>query len=204
MKNAVVRLHASGEPAGRQALVQAALKLFAERGFAGASIRDLAAEAGVSIGLVRTHFGSKDGLLEAVDAHALAAVEELYDGVLTAPAPMTLHSVVDVAVAWVAGNRQVMLYVQTALSSGTPGSQALFDSLFSAMRRFVDAAAERRMLQEDVDRDMAALYLFYDFIGPALVAPYARGIFSRQPFSAAAVARRNEFMSRLFSRGIFR
>ncbi|MFO0447973.1 MAG: TetR/AcrR family transcriptional regulator, partial [Pseudomonadota bacterium] len=82
MKNAVVRLHASGEPAGRQALVQAALKLFAERGFAGASIRDLAAEAGVSIGLVRTHFGSKDGLLEAVDAHALAAVEELYDGVL--------------------------------------------------------------------------------------------------------------------------
>lgn len=50
----------------RAALIQAAAELFAERGPAGVSVRDVAAQAGVNHGLVHQYFGSKRALLGEV------------------------------------------------------------------------------------------------------------------------------------------
>jgi AcrR family transcriptional regulator len=50
----------------REQLVAAAERLFAERGFAGVSVRTIAAEAGVNWSLVGYYFRSKDGLLAEV------------------------------------------------------------------------------------------------------------------------------------------
>jgi TetR/AcrR family transcriptional regulator, regulator of cefoperazone and chloramphenicol sensitivity len=55
----------------RARIRDAALHLFAERGIEGATIRDIAKAAGVSAGLVRHHFGSKDELRDACDTFAL-------------------------------------------------------------------------------------------------------------------------------------
>lgn len=59
-------------PEGRQAIVKAARKLFANRGFLGVSIDDVAREANVSKGLVLYHFVSKDRLF----AHIIGEVKE--------------------------------------------------------------------------------------------------------------------------------
>jgi AcrR family transcriptional regulator len=50
----------------REQLVSAAERLFAERGFAGVSVRLIAAEAGVNWSLVGYYFRGKDGLLAEV------------------------------------------------------------------------------------------------------------------------------------------
>ena len=50
----------------REQLVAAAARLFAERGFAGVSVRTIAAEAGVNWSLVGYYFRGKDGLLAEV------------------------------------------------------------------------------------------------------------------------------------------
>jgi AcrR family transcriptional regulator len=47
-------------------LMDAAEKLFAKRGFHGASLRDITTAAGVDLALVNYHFGSKNELLGAV------------------------------------------------------------------------------------------------------------------------------------------
>ena len=49
----------------RNKLVLAALKLFAERGFSGASTRDIADAAGANISAIRYYFGDKAGLYRA-------------------------------------------------------------------------------------------------------------------------------------------
>lgn len=49
----------------RQRILQAALELFAERGFEGASVRDIATNADVNHGLIKYHFESKDLLWKA-------------------------------------------------------------------------------------------------------------------------------------------
>jgi TetR/AcrR family transcriptional regulator, regulator of cefoperazone and chloramphenicol sensitivity len=55
---------------------ETAMRLFAERGAAAVTVREIAA-AGVSAGLVIHHYGSKDGLKEAVDRRAVAFFEEM-------------------------------------------------------------------------------------------------------------------------------
>lgn len=50
----------------RGAIVGAALSLFAGRGFEGVGLRDIAQEAGTTHGLIRHHFGSKEGVWRAV------------------------------------------------------------------------------------------------------------------------------------------
>src|ERR1700722_695418 len=60
-------------PTGREevvaAILQAATDLFAERGPAATSIRDIAARSKVNHGLVFRHFGTKDQLVGAVLDH---------------------------------------------------------------------------------------------------------------------------------------
>jgi AcrR family transcriptional regulator len=61
----------------RARIREAAIALFAEKGITATSIRDIAQAAGVSSGLLRHHFGSKEGLRDACDEYALAQVKEL-------------------------------------------------------------------------------------------------------------------------------
>ena len=56
---------------GRQALLDAAIRVVAARGLRGLTLRAVGAEAGVTHGLVRHHFGSRDALLEAAVSHAV-------------------------------------------------------------------------------------------------------------------------------------
>lgn len=50
----------------KQSIIDAGLKLFAQRGFHGTSIADIAKEAGVSKGLAYNYFKSKSELAEAI------------------------------------------------------------------------------------------------------------------------------------------
>lgn len=50
----------------KQVLLDAAEGLFAERGFAATSMRDIAARAGANLAAANYHFGGKRGLMEAV------------------------------------------------------------------------------------------------------------------------------------------
>jgi TetR/AcrR family transcriptional regulator, regulator of cefoperazone and chloramphenicol sensitivity len=68
----------------RARIRDAAIEQFAERGYDRATIRDIARLAGVSPGLVRHHFGSKDELRRACDAYALDAMRRYVDESMTA------------------------------------------------------------------------------------------------------------------------
>src|SRR3954454_11107663 len=59
----------------RARIRDAAVRTFGTAGF-DASVRSVAAEAGVSPGLVLHHFGSKDGLRAACDDHVLRLIRE--------------------------------------------------------------------------------------------------------------------------------
>lgn len=65
----------------RAALLQAAAEAFAEKGFAGASIREITARANANLGAVTYHFGSKRELYEAV---IVSQVEPLVERITAA------------------------------------------------------------------------------------------------------------------------
>ncbi len=63
------RTNSSGDLPKRQQVLDAALKLFAERGFHGATVPDIADTAGVGAGTVYRHFESKEALVNALFQH---------------------------------------------------------------------------------------------------------------------------------------
>src|SRR5207253_1956632 len=57
-------------PVGAQRLLEAAVVAFAERGYHGVSVRDLAGAVGVKAASVYSHFASKEALLAELVSHA--------------------------------------------------------------------------------------------------------------------------------------
>lgn len=55
-----------GKQQVKQALIEAGIRLFSERGMASVSVRELAEAAGVNHSLLFRHFGGKDALIQAV------------------------------------------------------------------------------------------------------------------------------------------
>ena len=109
----------------RARIRDAALALFAERGTDGATIRDIAQAAGVSGGLVRHHFGSKDDLRAACDSYALGQImyikeQAVLHGQLANPGFMS------------AAHPTVLLtyrYLARSLVDGSPAAAAMFDEM---------------------------------------------------------------------------
>ncbi|MBW2374153.1 MAG: helix-turn-helix transcriptional regulator, partial [Deltaproteobacteria bacterium] len=65
-------------PGVREALLEAARSLFAARDFRAVSLREIAAEAGVSPAMVHYYFGDKTGLFDALlDATFSGLLERL-------------------------------------------------------------------------------------------------------------------------------
>jgi AcrR family transcriptional regulator len=61
----------------KAAIMQAALELFAQRGFDATSISQIAKEAGISKGLMYNYFSSKEELLKAIVSNALTDGKEM-------------------------------------------------------------------------------------------------------------------------------
>jgi AcrR family transcriptional regulator len=73
----------SGANSTRQDILDAARARFARDGYAAATIRKIAADAGVDAALVLQFFGSKDelfGAVQSITPYALARIAEAFDG----------------------------------------------------------------------------------------------------------------------------
>jgi AcrR family transcriptional regulator len=74
-RHAVERGYARGEET-RSRIIQVAIRLFGERGFAGASTRDIASHAGVNAPALQYYFDNKEGVYLACVEHIVARVWE--------------------------------------------------------------------------------------------------------------------------------
>jgi AcrR family transcriptional regulator len=86
------------EESGREAIMDVAERLFAERGIDAVSLRTINSEAGYSVAALHYHFGSRDGLVRALLARAQPPMLEARNRMLTALAAKrapTLREIVD-------------------------------------------------------------------------------------------------------------
>jgi AcrR family transcriptional regulator len=146
---------------GRDAVVAAVLEagaeLFAERGPAATSVRDIAARAGVNHGLVYRHFGAKEQLVAAV-------LEYLSDEVTAATEAETADDAVDEAV------ERHWRVIARAILDGYPVGR--LQRRFPYVSRLVGHA--RRYHPEDVTARLAAGNAVALELGWRLFEPFVR------------------------------
>lgn len=66
--------HRAGEAERRQDLIRATLDCISEKGLEGATVREIASRAGVTGGLIRHYFDSKDQMLQAAYRETMASM----------------------------------------------------------------------------------------------------------------------------------
>jgi len=72
----------------KEKIIQAALALFAEKGYSNTSVRDIARESGMNLSMISYHFGGKEKLQEAVFHHFM---EEVKEELVSSSLPETLE-----------------------------------------------------------------------------------------------------------------
>ncbi|MDT4992117.1 MAG: hypothetical protein QOH97_2009 [Actinoplanes sp.] len=131
-----------GDPAfedltARARIRDAAIRLFAERGIEGTTVRDVTQAAGVSPGLLRHHFGSKEALREACDRYVLDRIVKIKEELLLEDkmaSPGFLPSV----------HPTILLsykYVTRALLDGSPRAAAMFDDMVTLTEQWISKNA---------------------------------------------------------------
>ena len=113
------------------------------------------------------------------------------------------HFVEDV-VEWIDKDRDTLLYMRMALLERSPGSQRIFARLVEILRDFIAVYKQRGFLQEGVDEEWAAMFLVFDFLGPAVIEPFALATFGKSMYERSMIEKRNAFMRRLVTQGFLK
>lgn len=128
-------------PSGKaEAILAAALRVFAERGFSQARVEDIARAAGVGKGTIYEYFASKQAIFEQAVEHGLACYLHSLDEELAALRPVEekLRRIARLHVAFVAGHGDLARIV-----SSEPGviSRRLKERMLSIRQRIEEKVA---------------------------------------------------------------
>jgi AcrR family transcriptional regulator len=192
-------------PDGRKRLIKASMALFAEKGFDGVSVRDIAKESGVSIGLITHHFGSKEGLRAAVDEYFMEQFREaLTDDVPRGSGNLESFS------AWIdnwnqrhgAEWRVTGKYLRRALLDGDEWGAELFQRYYEFVQSWIVKADARGEIRADVDRLWLPFLIIFLELGTTLLDPYIRRVLGRSGFDDKLWRRQHRAYTNLIFRGI--
>jgi AcrR family transcriptional regulator len=193
-------------PEARERILAGALEIFAERGFDGATTRDIAARAGTNLGLIQYYFGGKERLWRAAVDRVFgalgAALEQVVPERLETPEQMA--EIIRVCVRFVAANPHLVRLMNDEGKRDGPRMRWLVDRhgrrLYETAVAVFAHGRRRGFLPE-----LPAPHVYYLFIGAAGMifsqAPECRRLTGTDPTtSTAAIEAHADALIRLFVR----
>jgi TetR/AcrR family transcriptional regulator, regulator of cefoperazone and chloramphenicol sensitivity len=148
----------------RARIRDAAVRRFGIDGF-GVPVRAIAAEAGVSPGLVIHHFGSKDALRDACDEYVLRVIREAETESLVRAAPGEMLA----QLATVEEYAPLVGYLVQALVTGGDLAVAFVEHMVSDAERYLQDAVDAGRIRPSRDPAARACYVVHLGLGALLV-----------------------------------
>jgi AcrR family transcriptional regulator len=188
------RPHKVHPAARRQAILDAALAVFAERGYAAARLEDVAVRVGVAKGTLYLHFEDKEALFEALIRSAVSPIMQRVGAAASAPGT-SAADVLDTFFALfqkeVLGTRRKLL-LRLLIAEG-PRFPALAEfyhrEVVSRGLELMRAVARQAVARGEFSSDAAARFPQL-IVAPLLVAVIWDALFSRlQPLDVAGLLR---------------
>lgn len=173
---------------------------FAREGFQRAKVRAIAADAGVSVGLIFHHFGNKDGLRSACDTYVLDVLTR------RARASAELSHLNDLLGEYLASPeqyRELVQYMVRAINEDSPASGTFVEAIVAETEAgFVTAAADGTMRPAADVRGLAVLTLQISLAILTMPPPLARAL-GHDAFGPEVLHRLTVPTLELFTHGLY-
>lgn len=171
---------ANGDLTARARIRFAALELYAEHGEDGVSMRRVAAEVGVTIGLIQHHFGTKEGLREAVDS---LVIEQVVGALATVEHTGSGAEVVDarnVAVrAMLRENPHVVKYLNRALLEPDGRGAPLLEAIVALTTKEVEGLRQGGLASTRTSEKLQVVRTIMAQVGELFLEPVVAAVWAR-------------------------
>ncbi len=182
---------------------EAAMRLFAERGAAAVTVREIAAAAGVSPGLVMHHYGSKDGLREAADRRAAAFFEEMLRELTRTGEEGGSASLAELLAARLEDEPVLVDYVRRLLLDGGDAADALFEKLFEASEAGIRSLVDAGIARPAQDERTRTAFLLANDLSLLLLRRQITRVTGTDPLARAGLAAWTAAVMDVYTDGIF-
>ena len=172
--------------------------MFAARGVDHTSLREVALAADVSIGLIQHHFGTKAGLVDAVDRHV---AEVLRTTLESGPGAVSVDDFGEQVTALLVQHTTVVDYLARALVEDTPFGSSIFRTLIETGTARWERRAEEGLARPDLDATWAALNMVLLFFGTVLLRPHVDRLLGEPLLSQTQLGRWGVAVKELMRRG---
>lgn len=186
--------HTAPQMAAR--ILDAAIAAFAADGFTSTTVRRIAADAGVSPGLVMHHFGNKEDLRAACDDHVFRTItDHKRDNADASP--------LRVADMFRDNTLRVHLeYLLTSLLDPSEQGQRFFDFYVDALETIIDDGFAGYRLRPSTDTRAQATVLAILALSPLLLEPRVRRVLGTQDMHGS-MTRLIPHLTEIYRHGLF-
>ena len=132
------------------------------------SARTVAARADVSIGLIRHHFGTMEGMLLSCDDHVASLVRDAKNDAIRGPIPDVLSALRET------GQAQILGYLAHRLTDPSPTIDALVDQMAEDATGYMQRAIDAGLLNPIPDVGVAARMLTIYALGSMVLSSHMK------------------------------
>jgi len=181
----------------------AALELFAERGYSGVTIRQIAAAAGVSPALVIHHYGSKEKLRGVLEERVAAFVESMLAELARAPDEGGSASVAELFADRLEREPAMAGYVRRLLVDGGPAGMALYRRLFEVTRDSLGGMEQAGVIRPAQDEPVRSAFLLSNDLALLLLRQPITQVTGIDPLARDGLARWAAAAFDVYASGLF-
>lgn len=202
-----MHLPASDDRTARARIRDEALRLFASDGPDAVTMRDIAGAAGVSPALLVRHYGSKEGLIAAVDSHVVAALQSVLGSITEAAGSAglgqsALPGLLDGLAAQLPPDSPIPAYLTRALITNSPLGSALFGRLYELSRHALDVMVASGVAAAGPDPAVRAALLLTNDLAVLMLRSHLTSALGVDPLSAAGARRWGAELFTIYGTGL--
>lgn len=179
------------------------MNLFAERGYAGVTVRQIAAAAGVSPALVIHHYGSKEQLRAVLEERVAALVESLLAELASVQEEGASTSIAQLFAGRLEREPALAGYVRRLLCDGGPAGAALFERLYQATRTGMRALEQAGIVRPSRDDPVRDAFLLSNDLAMLMLRPFISQVTGIDPLARDGLVRWSEEVFDVYSGGVF-
>ena len=190
----------------RRDLLEAAILRFARHGFSNVALSDIADDAGVSIGLIRHYFDSKDGLILQCNDIVSEQLRDVFRQILGGRQPADGESSIDQlqrrTIAAASGNVHLFFYLKHLAIEQSPMGAALFSDYFQMIQGELNGLEAQGYLRQNANNVWLTFLVMFMQMGPVFLSDQIESIVGAPAHSERAVKERGDENVRVLKYGI--